>query len=83
MIAPQTSPLDPGTDTIGENPLLDDPRFYLTTVGLKNNIAVCSRPDLSFATSHLARSMQTPKQAVLNDAKRCLFHMVHTREKQL
>ena len=72
------TPLETTALQNGPSELLPEPRLYQALVGSLNYLSTCSRPDLAFAASHLARSNSKPTYADLQRAKRTLAYVYQT-----
>ena len=76
----RTTPITPGlvlrTNTIIENKKLP----YMNMVGALRYAADCTRPDISFTTSLLARFLQNPSNEHYNTVKHCFGYLKRTKD---
>ena len=54
-------------------------KMYQSLVGALLYSSITVRPDISYAVGMLSRCTNNPSKALLNEAKRCLHYLVHTK----
>jgi ribonuclease HI len=63
--------------------LLENPTKYREVVGSLNYLAVCTRPDISYAVSQISKKMQSPTEGDWILAKRILRYLKKTANARL
>lgn len=87
-VKPVTTPLPVSCDIQpihdDELPLnLEDHKRYRSLIGVISYLAICTRPDISFAISVLARQLHAPAQRHLLLAKRVVRYIAGTADKTI
>ncbi|KAE8256647.1 hypothetical protein A4X03_0g5197 [Tilletia caries] len=77
---PEPTPIAVGTKLVPEGVPLEDIQIYLAIIGCLMWIALCTRPDISFAVSALSRFNGCPTQEHYKAALRVLRHLKATRD---
>ncbi|PNW85386.1 hypothetical protein CHLRE_03g183950v5 [Chlamydomonas reinhardtii] len=78
---PRSLPLPPGTRVLAaseQQPALTDGSEYRSLVGALNYLATCTRPDIAYALSLLARHMAAPTKVHFTLAVGVLRYLKHT-----
>ena len=77
----ETIPIDTQTPKVAESPIMTDKTLYQSLVGWLNYLSQWTRPDITFATSYLARHLKESRVAHLEQGKKCLAFLRDSHQK--
>ena len=76
-------PLDPGYYKLDDKELLPDNKEYRKLIGKLLYLSTNTRPDITFPVGVLAQKVESPRQLDLNEVKRVIRYLKHTKDLKL